>query len=126
MTSKWNHTFSPLVVNCSVTSLQYKRMMLELISELLASGVAATTVHFLMFGYLTLSLRVINLLVQLQPSGDTRVTNVELMRSVFVRSKGAALHLSCSPPQGAWGGLPQLLTDALPPFSVISGTLRIQ
>ena len=42
-----------------------------------------------------------------------------------MRSKEAALHLSCSPPRGAWGGLPQLLTDVLPPFSVISGTLRI-
>ena len=115
-----------LVNNCtkgSITSLQYKRMMPELISELLASGVAAIIVHFLMFGYLTPSPRVISLLVQLQPSGDTRVINVELMRSVFVRSNKAASHLLCSP-RGAWGGLPQSLTVTLPPFLVLSGILR--
>ena len=75
-------------------------MMLELISELLATEVAAIIVQFLMFGYLTLLLRVISLLVQLQPSRDTRVINVELMRSMFMRSNEAASHLSCSPPRG--------------------------
>ena len=37
----------------------------------------------------------------------------------------AALHLLCSPLQGAWGGLPQLPINALPPFLVTSGILHI-
>ncbi len=65
------------------------------ISELPASGVAAIIVLFLMFGYSTLFLRLISLLVQLQLFGDREsVINVERMRSVFVKLNGAALHLS--------------------------------
>ena len=43
-----------------------------------------------------------------------------------MRLNEAALHLLCSPPWEAWGGLPQLLTNALPPFLVISGILCIR
>ena len=73
--------------------------MPELISELPASEVAAIIVHFLMFRYLMLSPRVISLFVQLQPSRDTRVINVELMKRMFMRSNETASHLLCFP----WG-----------------------
>ena len=73
----------------------------------------------------TFSLRVSSLLVQLQLFGGMRVINVEPMRSMFVRWNGAALRLLCSPLQGAWGWLPWLPTDALPPFLVTSGILHI-
>ena len=74
--------------------------------------------HHHSFLMLTLLLRVTSLLVQLQLSGDMKVINVELIRSVFVKWKGAALQLLCSSLQGTQNGLPQLFIDALPPFLV--------
>ena len=64
-------------------------MMPELILELPDSGTVATIVPFLMLECLMLSLRTTSLLVQQQLFEDTRAENVELMRSVYERWKGA-------------------------------------
>ena len=58
-------------------------MMPESISKLLASGVATIiTIHFLMFGYLTLLPRVISLFVQLRHEGDKRRAYEERVHEV--------------------------------------------
>ena len=93
---------------CSITSPQYKRMMPELILELLGSHHHCSFLDVRV--YLMPSPRVISRLVQLQPSRDTRVINVELMKSVFVRSNEAALHLLCSPRGACMGGLAATVT----------------
>ena len=81
---------------------------------------------FLIFGFLTLLLSLTSLLVQLQLSGDMRLKNVGLMRSVSRKWKGEVLHHLCFPLQGVWAKLPQSLTNGLLPFLATNGTLHIR
>ena len=99
-------------------------MMPGLRLELLASGVVAIIVLFLMSEYLMLLLRVIYLLVQQQPFEDMRVKNVELMRTVYRRWKGAVLHLLCFLFWGHGESCHSYLSTS-PPFLVTSGTPHI-